>query len=1032
MLFKKNNAPVLSDELFRNPTAEYRGAPFWSWNCKLDEKELHRQIGELKEMGFGGYHIHCRSGMATEYLGEEFMSLVKSCVRKGKKENMFTWLYDEDRWPSGFAGGIVTKEKRYRGRSLIFSPNPYAPPESKVCGEIQEKPHLDLGRFDIVFSDDGRLKSYRRLMDGEEAEGEVFYAYVVLRADSPRYNNQTYVDTLNRDAIKRFIEVTHEAYKKAVGREFDKSIPAIFTDEPAFRVKKRLEFAADRKEVALPFTDDLEMTYEAKYGASLVEHLPELLWDLEGGAPSVTRYRYHAHVAERFAEAFADQIGAWCDRNGLALTGHLRGEGRLGMQISHVGEAMLSYRGFQIPGIDVLWGDYDFNTAKQCQSAVRQYGREAMMSELYGVTTWDFDFRGYKLAGDWQAAMGVTVRVPHLSWVSMEGQAKRDYPATFGYQSPWYKKFSYVEDHFARLNTALSRGKSVVRIGVIHPVESYWLHFGPQEQSALATENLESNFANIVKWLSFGGYDFDYICETTLPEQCEAGSMPLCVGKMAYDVVVVPACETLRKTTVERLKAFRRAGGKLIFMGSAPKWMDAKPSDEPRALYEKSERISFSRSELIEALEPFREVEIRNKDGAYTEDMLYQMREDNGDRWLFICKGCFPIDKDQSIHSPVTVRLRGLYSAQLYDTLSGEIRDLAVTYRNGKTEIVVEAYDYDSFLFRLSPAEEKAVLLPSEVGEAPKQKSLPVESLVPFTLCEPNALLLDMAEFALDDGAYNAREELLRADTRCRKALGWPRLSGGAAQPWSITEEPITHKIHLRFRVNSEIRYFGAMLALENPERAEIVWNGKPLLKKVKGYYVDRSIKTLKLPVINKGENILELTLPFGKRTATEWCYILGDFGTRVVGDTAVITALPKALGFSTITSQGLSFYSGALDYHFDVDVPEDYDGAELSVRVPQYRGTVVEAELDGEKSEIIAYAPYKVSLGRVTAGSNRVTVRLYVPRTNGFGPVHLASECYSREGCPDAWRTAGDLFAYEYHLKCKGVLMKPQLTLVK
>ncbi len=70
---------------------------------------------------------------------------------------------------------------------------------------------------------------------------------------------------------------------------------------------------------------------------------------------------------------------------------------------------------------------------------MHQYGREAMMSELYGVTDWDFDFRGHKFHGDWQAALGVTLRVPHLSWVSMAGEAKRDYPASINYQVPWYK-----------------------------------------------------------------------------------------------------------------------------------------------------------------------------------------------------------------------------------------------------------------------------------------------------------------------------------------------------------------------------------------------------------------------------------------------------------------------------------------------------------------------------------------------------------------------------------------------------------------
>ena len=114
MLYKKNVSKTLAKELFENPTSEYRGTPFWSWNCDLNEGLLQRQIDALKEMGFGGFHMHSRSGMSMPYLGETFMSRVKFCVEKAKKENMLAWLYDEDRWPSSAAGGLVTKDKALR------------------------------------------------------------------------------------------------------------------------------------------------------------------------------------------------------------------------------------------------------------------------------------------------------------------------------------------------------------------------------------------------------------------------------------------------------------------------------------------------------------------------------------------------------------------------------------------------------------------------------------------------------------------------------------------------------------------------------------------------------------------------------------------------------------------------------------------------------------------------------------------------------------------------------------------------------
>lgn len=152
-------------------------------------------------------------------------------------------------------------------------------------------------------------------------------------------------------------------------------------------------------------------------------------------------------------------------------------------------------------------------------------------------------------------------------------------------QSPWWQDYALVEDHFARVNTAMTRGKPVVRVGVIHPVESYWLHWGPSEQTHAARQRLETQFRQITDWLLKGSVDFDFISESLLPSQCEAGGAPLRVGEMAYDVVIVPGCETLRSTTLDRLEAFHAAGGRLIFLGDAPAMADALPTERGEKLY---------------------------------------------------------------------------------------------------------------------------------------------------------------------------------------------------------------------------------------------------------------------------------------------------------------------------------------------------------------------------------------------------------------------------------------------------------------
>ena len=385
-------------------------------------------VDVLKEMGMGGGHIHPRTGMNNPYMSEEFLELVKDTHKKFSDRQMLTWLYDEDRWPSGTGGGFVTKEEKYRARFLVFTPERL---EGKKIDQLppgdgqavrSDKRSL-LARYQLCL-EDGWLKGYRKLEAGEPAEAgfEEWFVYLEISGDNPWFNNQSYVNTLDKAAIDRFIEVTHENYKRELGEEFGKTIHAIFTDEPQFSHKTRLNYASDKMEVIIPYTDDLEETFMAAYGHSLLASLPELFWERKEEMVSRIRYEYHDHICERFASAFADTVGNWCKENHLMLTGHMMKEPTLKSQTAALGEAMRSYRSFRLPGVDMLSDRRELSTVKQAASAAHQYGCPGVLSELYGVTNWDFDFRGHKLQGDWQAALGVTVRVPHLTWTSMAGK----------------------------------------------------------------------------------------------------------------------------------------------------------------------------------------------------------------------------------------------------------------------------------------------------------------------------------------------------------------------------------------------------------------------------------------------------------------------------------------------------------------------------------------------------------------------------------------------------------------------------------
>lgn len=1016
VLYDENvKKPSLNKKLFENPTAEYRATPFWAWNGELVREELLHQIDIFQEMGFGGYHMHPRTGLATPYLSEEFMAHVRACVEHGKAVGMLSWLYDEDRYTSGVAGGKVTEgHPEMRRQLMILTSHPDFRP-SKEASVI--------ARFDVVLDEDSRIVSYRRLECGECADHKLLTVYRDYAKNSNWRNGQADADTLNEEVTRRFIGLTHEAYAREVGEHFGESVPAIFTDEPYYSRMMAPYFAdghASKSHTDMPYTDDIEETFSAAYGESLVEHLPELLWERADGLPSPTRYRYFDHVSERFASAYSGVVGEWCRSHGIAYIGHMLDESTLGGQSTAVGDVMRSYPHFDIPGIDMLCNEIELTTAKQCQSAVRQGGKAGMVSELDGSTGWDFDFRGHKLHGDWQAALGVTVRVPHLSWFSMKGEAKRDYPASISYQSAWYKEYRYVEDHFARVATALTRGRPIVRVGVIHPVESYWIHHGPNDQTALDRARIEACFANITEWLVRGNIDFDFICEATLPEFCERGDAPLSVGKMAYEAVVVPACETLRATTIERLKAFHAAGGKLIFMGEAPRYVDALPNPQAKMLWAQSLHIPFERSSILEALVAQRDVEIRHPDGTHTSRLIHQLRRDTDGLWLFVAQCGEPYNKDVSNISENTVAVRGVFTPEIWDTQTGEISPVAHVHKDGKTVFTLKLYDYDSALLFLADGIREQTAIPKE----PTMKvadGVPCETR--YSMTEPNVLLLDMARFSVDGGEWQEREELLRIAGRVREKFGIAK-DIYMLQPWAWKQKPAGHTLSLCFVFESDMEIPNPVLALEDGDKINIAFNGETISFRDLGFYTDSAIRKTALSPIRKGKNELILTMPFGEKTDVECCYILGDFGVSVIGQKAKITALPDMLAFDDLTKQGFPFYGGSVRYHIQLQC--DREG-ERWLKIPHYRAAVLAVCVDGERKSTVAYPPYLASLGNLTEGAHEVTVEAFLSRRNCFGNIHCADEKRKRCG-HDSWRTVGDAWTYEYRLPPQGIISTPVL----
>ncbi|EXJ82344.1 hypothetical protein A1O3_06157 [Capronia epimyces CBS 606.96] len=1058
LLFPQSTRPF-NKKLFQQPTAEYRGNPLWSWNTRLEQSKLLQGIDALQEMGFGGFHIHCRVGLDTEYLGPEFLEYVKGCADYAAKKDLLCCLYDEDRWPSGYAGGLTLEgHPEHRAKHLLFTPRKYGEGtrtdvmQGAHAGGVRSELGELVARYEITLNKKTKtLASFKRLADTEEPSlgSTLWYAYLEPNPPSEWYNGDTYLDTLSEAAVARFIETTHEKYADIVGHLFSTVVPSIFTDEPQFAHKTQLLQVDDLTDVFLPWTDDFSLSFEHRYGYDILAHLPLLVWDAPDlERAEVARYHFHDHVCERFVDAFMDQIATWCRNHGILLIGHMMKEPTLLSQTQALGEAMRCYRNLDVPGVDILTDLLEYNTVKQCTSVAHQNGARGSMSEIYGVTGWSFDFRGHKASGDWQAALGITFRVHHLAWVSMEGEAKRDFPAAISYQSNWYREYHHVEDHFSRLNVALTRGRPQIRVAVIHPIESYWLCFGPLETNRSELLFRDSAFADLTNWLLFGLIDFDFVSESLLPSQCPSDDVnnsgrTLGVGAMEYEAVILPNLRTIRSSTLERVRAFANSGGKVIIAGEAPTLVDAKTPDTPLTL-ENMTHVPFTNFHILRALEDFRDIRIVTTDeGQNASTFMYNMRDDGDSLYLFIC------NTDRRRYYPTRVAIKGEFGVDVLDTLTGDEWRLETELVDGWTEFNWHFEAIESLLLRLQPV--TANLAVSKISGA--QRQFPLRSslktvasevhLDSVELDEKNVLLLDRASWRLEgEDSWHEETEILHAENDVRRHLGIPQKLEAFRQPWrySAADRAPVATVHLKFDFASTVAVDGEiLLALEQPEAVRVLFDGVELGGKttdhVTGWWVDRDIHTVRLPgSITAGKHSIELILPFSRLSNMERLYLLGDFGVQIRGQSATIGPLNlRDLTFGDWTPQGLPFYAGNVTYHCSFTTPADFErGTRLFVEIPRFCSPVLTVSLDGASRGPVYLDPHTLELGSDFGPreSHTLDVTCFGNRDNAFGPIHKP-EGGTRWIAANTFRAEHENWTEEYTIKKMGVLQRPRLKVV-
>lgn len=578
---------------FKTPPREY-GAIHWAiWGGELTRARIVQEFDQLVANGVYVVNFGPAQRMNPKYLSPEYLDLIKFAVQEAARRGMKVWIADEGSYPSGFAGGKISEEypqlcmqgidadiriRATPGQTLSMP----APPDT--LGAFFVNPVT--GNAEVVPIRSGQIKWTPPPATGPVGSPrplELVLIRHVFRSSPTRYINRadgtnakdslySLIDYLNADATRAFLKTTHEVYKEQFGNEFGKTVLGFFGDEPDYTG-------------FMPWTPKLLDEFRQQKGYDLQQYLPLLFAPKMTGEAWRVKADYWDVWSGMFRDTFFGTQAEWCARNNLEYLVHLNHE-EWGLRLSspedlirNEGDYFRDNRYVQVPGVDNLsqlvpgaihtpdgtW-DVNNNFPKLASSAAHLFGKPKVWTESAGGPGVDGKFQlDYQLVRGLNA-MQIRIPVGRGGGGNTAGQAPALPPQAS--MLAWYTN---------RAGYLMAIGRPAAQVGLYHPANSMWM--GDEEADRSTTKLGWQLLEHQVDW--------DYFDEQSLSSVAaiENGGFQNLSGQV-YRAIVIPSSTVISRTGLERLRAFAKSGGKVIFVGQAPKlvvdraFLDAKDAPD--------------------------------------------------------------------------------------------------------------------------------------------------------------------------------------------------------------------------------------------------------------------------------------------------------------------------------------------------------------------------------------------------------------------------------------------------------------------
>lgn len=544
------------------PAAEYGPEPYYGLNGPVTLEVVQRDLDAMQKIGFRAVTVQFGYGSGMEYLSPEYMTFFKGLVAEAKKRDMRVWIVDDAGYPSGFAGGKFTTEHPELRMQALAATNTVV-----AAGEAFDRDVAETTVAVTAISASGeavQIPVMQKHVHWQAPAGTWTVSVVehVFRTSPTRSDtnpkrvkdgSQSLEDYLDPAATAQYIAFTHEAYRKAVGDEFGKTILGFRGDEPDYSIS------------GLPWTPKFFDRFREVKGYDVRPYVALFLQ--KGGVPlSGKPLRAKADYYDVFAQLFRDGFfkpqGDWCAANGMEYQVHLNHE-EMEIELAHSeGDFFRDMRFVQVPGIDSIWHQIWTDTVSDfprlASSAAHVYGHPRSFTESFAAYRPLPDAAMARYILNEQLVRGVnlveTMYFPSSATVGRGG------PMAF-MKTPEYAGLMH---YTGRLSYLMSMGRPAADVALLLPSEGLWM----------GDRKTDDTFVSAERMLSEAQVDFDVVDEDALGSllPLEKGAFLSASGNR-YRTVLVPPTPLLPDAVAARLRALVKAGGHVVFLGSAPSFV---------------------------------------------------------------------------------------------------------------------------------------------------------------------------------------------------------------------------------------------------------------------------------------------------------------------------------------------------------------------------------------------------------------------------------------------------------------------------